>query len=136
MRYRSAIPLLFLAAGVGLVTMAVLTGEATLYLLLVVPVVTGSSPLLLLGVACLFLGFLAIPFALGASGFEGEEPLPHSSAESRGASGGWGGVVLVGPLPLFFGRWRGMRGRGYWLAVLAGALLVVVALAVLLWVRP
>ncbi len=136
MRYRGAIPLLLLAAGVGLVTMAVLTGEATLYLLLVVPVVTGSSPLLLLGVACLFLGFLSLPFALATSGFEREEPLPHGSAEPAGASECWGGVVLVGPLPLFFGRWRGMRGRGYWLAVLAGALLVVVALAILLWARP
>lgn len=120
-----------LLAGIGLVVLAVVRSEAALHLVIVVPVVTGSSPAFVLGVLLLVAGFGLLPLALAppAEAAAGPTAVAGGSPESPE---GFGGVVLVGPVPLFFGAWRHPGRRRYLLAVAVGAALLVVAAA--LWV--
>ena len=131
-----SLPFALLAAGVVSLVAAVATGEATFYLVLVVPVLTGSSGLPLLGVVLLFLGFLTLPLGFPTDAHEGNDVLLSSAPSSpRGptprSSSGSGGVILLGPVPIFFGSWKDPSSRVYWVAVLVGVVVLAVALGLL-----
>lgn len=134
MRLVRGIPVAFLAAGVASLVAAVATGEATVYLVLVVPVLAGSSGLLLLGIVLLFLGFFTLPLGFPGESEEGRggilpEPAPGMPRPATPpAPAGSGGVILLGPVPLFFGSFRNPSPRVYWLAVLVGAVVLAVVL--------
>ena len=120
-----AVPPLLLVTGAALVGYSVATGQAQFYLFLIVPVVTGHSIALALGVVALVVGLLLIPWSF-AGPAEEPEPIAGSSMPSAGAStGGSGGVVLVGPIPFFWGSWRSPTRARYWLAVGIGVALIV-----------
>jgi uncharacterized membrane protein len=126
-RALALVPVALAVAGVALVGLAVLRGGATAGVLVVVPFVAGSSLLLVLGVLALFGAFLTLPLALPSA-----EEEPELPAASPASGGGVGGLVVLGPLPIFFGSWRSVSPTVRVAAVLAGAaLLVVAALAVL-----
>lgn len=130
---RAVGPLLFLA-GVALLVEALATGGARLYLLLIIPVVTGTTPLFGLAVACLVGGVLLLPLA-----FVGQEP-PEEPSPARppahpilaGEGESSGGLILVGPVPIFFGAWRRNPPISYRWAILVGVILAVLAV-LLLW---
>lgn len=123
----------FLLLGVALLADAVATGQARLSVVLIVPVVSGSSPTLLGGVAGLLLGIFLLPLSFG-DGAEGDEPPARARPIAPGGvaapvrEGASGGLVLIGPVPIFFGSWARPSRRNYWLAVLAGFLLLGLAL--------
>ncbi|MCI4364340.1 MAG: DUF131 domain-containing protein [Thermoplasmata archaeon] len=116
-----------LLAGILAVALAVERGEAHLYLLLIVPVVTGSSALFGLGVLGIVAGIVLLFFSLGED--LPAPPNPTVGAGANQASVGSGGVVLIGPIPIFVGSWRNPSRRAYWLAVAFGCLFLLVALA-------
>lgn len=111
-----------LGAGVALVADAVLHGRAALSLVVIVPVVSGSSAEFFLGVVLLVTGVFLLPLSLWELGEE--EPAPPSELPPPPASSGAGGLVLVGPVPIFFGSWRNVSRRTRWLVALVGALLL------------
>jgi uncharacterized membrane protein len=118
--------LLLLLAGLVAVGFAVVNGSARLYLVLIFPVVTGSSPLFALGilgvVGGVILLFLAVDQAPSRPAFGRSTPPPSSGASTSG------GVVLIGPLPIFFGAWKSSSRRTYRLAVFLGCIFFVAAL--------
>jgi uncharacterized membrane protein len=124
----------FLLIGALLLAESLATGGARLYLLLIIPVVTGTTPLFVLSVVFLVVGFLFLPLAF--IGEEGTETEPVSAGPPAPASptvaGGSGGLILVGPIPIFFGAWRRNAPISYRWAVVLGVVLAVVAL-LLLW---
>jgi uncharacterized protein (TIGR00304 family) len=122
------VPLVLLAVGAALIVDAVLRGSAHAALILIVPVLTGGSVEFLFGVLLLFLGLLSLPALTLMQGLHATEPgeAPEGGARPSGS----GGVVLIGPVPIFFGEWGEMRRRTYWwwvavASVLFAALLVV-----------
>lgn len=121
---------LLLVAGIALVADSIVTGAAHLTLLVVIPVVTGSSATFLGGAVLVVLGVAFLPFTFVTPGAPLAEPAPPGvgPAERPAESGG---LILVGPLPIFFGRWRGASAARYWLAVALGAALLTVALVLL-----
>jgi len=125
-----------LVAGVALIALSVAEGGASVGLVVVVPVVSGSSLLFLVGVLLLIVGFFALPFALAAR-WEEEPPLPSPPSPARAErEGGVGGFVLIGPFPVVFGTWKGVSRRTRWLLALGGAVLFTVAfVAVVLFLR-
>jgi len=96
-----------LVAGVLCFGLAVTRGEATLYLVLVFPVVTGSGPLMMAGVLLTFLGFFTtFLFWPGHPvGTSAHEAAAHAAEDSSGPAPTrrWGGVVFLGPVPIVFG---------------------------------
>ncbi len=124
MRYGFLVPVGLLAAGAAVVVIAVLRGEATAGLLVVFPFVVGQSALLLLGVGLLIAGFLTLPLAFA---LERTGPLPPAepatTGERRGTSGG---LVLIGPIPIFFGSWKNVSRRTRIAAAAVGAAVLIV----------
>jgi uncharacterized protein (TIGR00304 family) len=126
------VPLALLVAGAVLVGAAVAAGGASLAIVVVVPVVSGRSLEFVAGVLLLIAGLFTLPLALGPV----EERDGSDLADDAGsASGGSGGVVLIGPVPIFFGRWKSVSFRTRLVAAVVGALVLVGAVAVFVLVR-
>jgi len=93
---------------VGLLVLAVAVqrGEASVYLVIVVPIVAGSGPIAFLAILLVFVGFF-ITFLLWPS----RQVAPSDQAlesvqlptDMAKAPRRWGGVVFLGPIPLVFG---------------------------------
>jgi len=133
MRPRALVPLVLLLAGALLVLDAVARGGASVALVVVVPVLFGGSAEFFLGVALVFVGFVTLPWALGYS-FEAGEEAPtteHGGAPPTEVAG----LILIGPIPIFFGRGSRVSKRTRVLAAVLGGLLVVGLVVVLLVVR-
>jgi uncharacterized membrane protein len=130
MRAAAGLPIALLGAGAVLVGDAVARGGASVVLLVIVPVVFGASAEFLSGVVLLTAGLLTLPL-LG-----GYEVVPDPARAEGGRTAAppaeVGGVILLGPVPLFFGSWRGVAPRTRMALALVGlALLLVLVLAVL-----
>jgi uncharacterized membrane protein len=121
--------LLVTVVGIALIVDALLRGTAQASIVLIVPVLTGGSPEFVVGTLLTFVGLLAVFLSVGVGAVD-DEPSPAEGAPSRS-----GGVVLIGPVPIFFGEWRqmGQRGRYGWVAAGAIATAVLVLLFVWLW---
>jgi uncharacterized membrane protein len=133
---RSVLPFLglaCLAAGVILLIEAVRTGGARLFLFLIFPVLSGSSLAFGLAVVFLVIGLFLLPLVF-VRGEPSEIPAAGTVAAGPSSSpeeGGAGGLVLIGPVPIFFGSWRRRPPISYRWAVLIGVVLAVLAF---LWV--
>lgn len=95
-----------LVAGLATLALAVSRGEASVYLLLVIPAVVGTGPLAFLGILLVFVGLFLTSFLWSGkmrvpSGPDTAEPTGTSPAIPRPRR--WGGVIFLGPLPLVFG---------------------------------
>ncbi len=123
------VPVVLLTAGVGLVADAVVRGGASVALVAIVPVVSGSSAEFLVGVVLLLVGFLTLPLAFVPL-FE-DEPTPSGGATTahEAPNEEVGGLLLVGPVPVYFGAWKDVSRRTKALTALLGAVL----LALLVW---
>ena len=93
---------------VGLLVLAVAVqrGEASVYLVIIVPVVAGSGPIAFLAILLVFVGFF-LTFLLWPSRLVARsEQAPESvqlPTDTAMAPRRWGGVVFLGPIPLVFG---------------------------------
>jgi uncharacterized protein (TIGR00304 family) len=130
-RTLALVSVVLLVAGGALVAFSVADGGASVSLFVIIPVVSGSSLSFLLGVLLLFVGFLSLPFALASE--EEDEPTvgDRATARSEESGGGFGGVVLVGPVPVVFGSWKRISHRARWVLAVLGAVLFT---ATVVWV--
>jgi len=125
-----------LLGGAALVAVSVLRGSTSASVLVIFPLFTGSSLLFLLGVLCLVIGFVALPFTLwdGGEAPEAEEVTLEEGAASDDSNdagtGGLGGVVVIGPVPIFVGRWKNAPARVRWAIAVVGAVLLLIVLFV------
>lgn len=89
--------------GVALLVDAVRRGTAAVLLVIVFPVVTGGSLEFLAGVAAIFGAFVLGFYSIGST-----SALDSGTTESPEGvtTGGSGGVLLVGPVPIFFGSMK------------------------------
>lgn len=128
MRVWGLVPLGFLAAGAVLVVWAALQGGAQLAVVVILPVIFGRSLDFGVGVLLLLVGFFTLPLAFGDSGgFESDAPRLTEASSA--------GLVLIGPIPIFFGSWSHASRRTRILAAVIGAAAVVGTVLLLLWVR-
>jgi len=127
MRRSGWILVVLLAAGVALVVDAVVRGAASVALVAIIPVVSGTSAEFLLGVVLLLVGFLTLPLAFFS--FE-SAPLALAStgrpAHSEAPTEEVGGLLLVGPVPIFFGSWSSVSMRTKVAVAVVGAVVLVV----------
>ncbi len=134
MRGSAVFPWVLLLAGGALVADAVLRGGASVALVVVFPVFFGGSAEFFLGVVLLFFGVVTLPLAFGYS-FETDTSEPSRPPHATAPPSEVGGLILVGPVPIFFGRWRGVSRRTRIAAAAAGGALLVLLVVVLLWLR-
>jgi uncharacterized membrane protein len=118
-------PVLFVAGGLS-IAVAIGDGGAHAALVVAVPVLYGDSPLFLLGVLLLVAGIVSLPWA-----FDSVTRDRPGAVES-----GTGGVVVLGPIPVFWGNAVGASRRLRIALSVAGAVaLVVTILALVAWIR-
>jgi uncharacterized protein (TIGR00304 family) len=133
---RTLAPVGLFVAGVACIAASVVSGETDVSLLVIFPVFTGSSGLFLLGTALVVFSFIAGFMALMVGQVElagavlnpgdGTPEATKTRTDKR-----YGGVVLIGPVPIAFGSDR--RTALAMLAVgIVLAIAVLVALAILL----
>lgn len=126
----SLLPIALIVAGLALVALAVADGGASLALVVVLPVLYGRSLEFVAGVLLFVAGLFALPLTFGSVTPAEAGPEEDTTA----SSGGSGGLVLIGPVPILWGSWKGVSPRTrVLLAVLGGAILA--AAVVLLFVR-
>jgi len=117
-----------LVAGLSTLALAVSRGEASVYLLLVIPAVVGTGPLAFLGILLVFVGLFLTSYLWSARMPIPSGPDLERSAETHPAiprPRRWGGVIFLGPLPLVFGSDPQMTRT----MLLLGAILFLVLLA-------
>jgi uncharacterized protein (TIGR00304 family) len=132
MRPIAFVPIGLLAAGLSLVVVSVANGEADVSLVVIFPVISGSGFLFLIGVALVVMGILS-GFMLIVASTQGStlDPDDSSWSDAGGRAGEkgskYGGVVLIGPVPIVFGS--DARIAYVMLAVAVGIVILVLALA-------
>ncbi len=127
--------LALIVAGVSLLALAAAQGDVRLYLVVIIPVITGQGAAFVLGALALMAGvllaFLAWPLSAATRVGPPEAP-PLQEAPSPGAaqtgSPSWGGVVFIGPVPIVLGSSPGMR-RTMLVAAVVMAVLMLLFLA-------
>jgi uncharacterized protein (TIGR00304 family) len=130
---RHWIPIALFIGGFCTIFASVATGEADVTFLLIIPVFTGSSLLFLLGTGLILLSFVVGFVILAAGQAEVEQATGAGSAvvpavvkEKRTS---FGGVVLIGPIPIAFGSDRRMAVIMLVVGVVVAILLLGLALA-------
>lgn len=129
---RTLAPVGLFVAGVACIAGSVLSGETEVSLLLVFPVFSGSSALFLLGTSLIVLSFIAgfLALMMGQAELASAGLGSRSGASVEGAAGmekKYGGVVLLGPVPIAFGSDKKIA-----LAMLAVGVVLALVLLVLL----
>lgn len=98
--------LALLLAGITLIVASVLTGESEFGLLLIFPFIVAHGLLGALGSLLLFLAILGIFIGFMTSAGEPLEEQPAGQTQSTMAARPerkYGGVVMIGPIPIVFG---------------------------------
>jgi uncharacterized protein (TIGR00304 family) len=140
-RLSALIALAAFVAGLALIAYAVADGAARLALVVVFPVVSGSSGLFFLGVLLTFVGILGLMASLFQSATFDIGPAEEETDEDAGSrrpggptrTSAAGGVVLLGPVPIFFGSAKPSGRRAYLWALFLAIVLFAIVLS-LFWV--
>lgn len=112
MRQRIWIPIAMFAAGLVLIASAVATGEADVSLFVIFPVFSGSGGLFLLGTLLIILSFILGFLMLAMGQLDAQSVMTWPQGATRPEAGPshvekeFGGVVLIGPIPIAFGSNR------------------------------
>lgn len=101
-------PIALFVAGILCIAAAVLSGEAEVSLFLIFPVFSGSSGLFLLGIALIVFSFISgfLLLMMGQVELASETAYPEFAggvSSTEKARPRYGGVVLLGPVPIAFG---------------------------------
>lgn len=115
-----------LVGGAVLVADAVARGNASIFWVLIFPVLSGNSPEFLVGTLLLIAGIFSVALtAVGPRSTErgGRESAPPDEVTPAGNR--FAGVVVVGPVPFFFGGWAGVSRRTRLLVAVAGGVALV-----------
>lgn len=113
-----------IAVGAAAIAVAVAAGGAHVALVLVFPVVYGGSLLFLAGIGVLTAGLFTLPLAAGSYG-------DASPGLARPGTFSSGGVVVLGPIPIFWGSASGVSRKVRFAVALAGALALAVVVVLL-----
>jgi len=122
-------------AGVASITAAAVSGEAQVQLFIIFPVISGNSLLFILGVLLIVASFI-LGFVLAATSITETEPTPPPGStgataqteETPQKKTRFGGVVLIGPVPIVFGSDRRMALTMLLLAIVLIAIVLALVL--------
>lgn len=121
-----------LTTGVMFLAIAAAQGDVRLYLVLVIPVVTGEGAAFAIGalalMAGIFMALVILPLASAARAGPPEAPPaqgPPPAGTAPEGSSSWGGVVFIGPVPIVLGSTAPMRRYMLVAAVVMAILLAV-----------
>ncbi|MDW5561597.1 MAG: DUF131 domain-containing protein [Methanomassiliicoccus sp.] len=115
--------------GIVVLAWAAAAGQVSVALVLIVPVLYGTGPLVAFAALAVFAGMVLLSLSL--FGRPGGRDAGITSATGKRE---WGGVVLIGPIPIVFGSPGMLEGRGV-LALLAALSIIVLLLFLFISLR-
>ena len=139
-RFTAASAILFVT-GLALLVLSVMRGEGTAGIAVFIPFFVGSGPLSSLGVLCFFVGMVLLFFGMARSAADAAEsdepenqgeparpdgpaakdgpkdPAPPTSPAQGTARPRFGGVVMIGPVPIIFGSDPGISKTMFYMAL-------------------
>jgi uncharacterized protein (TIGR00304 family) len=124
-----ALAVVLIVAGAVLLGLAILNGDVTVAVIVIVPVIYGVGPLAVLAVLMLFAGITML--LLSAAPLMTKEEVADDGPATKKE---FGGIVLIGPIPIVFGSARALRGT-WALAALAALSLIVLLLFLFILLR-
>ncbi len=129
MRPLRALAVFLVLAGAALTVFGVATGEMQVALIVFIPVIMGSSALGILAIGSIIAGI----FVAVADLFLQTDTMPLGSAPEEGemaskARTEFGGVVLIGPIPIAFGSSKKMAMFAMLIALVVLAFIVLALL--------
>lgn len=139
--------LLMLVSGIALLAWAVASGDAEFYLVVIIPVITGTGPVFAGGVVLFMIGLIVTFLGLSLRAAEGmaesyaeappqREPIaaapPQGGAPPAPGGAEFGGVIFLGPIPIVFGK--GQRSSKWMMigSIVFGILMIVFLLGLFL----
>lgn len=96
----SHLSIILLILGFAVMIIGIITGESKAGIFLIFPYVVTSSPITILGIILIFLGFIIL-FLVPALTLE--DTRIEESYIDRDRKVEYGGVILIGPFPIAFG---------------------------------
>jgi len=119
--------LALLIGGIAALAWALLSGEAEIALVLIFPVIYGAGGIAALGILMLFAGLVLLSLSLSFAASREESAGQRCAGPEERRE--FGGVVLIGPIPIVFGSARALKGSR---ALIALAILSTIALVLFL----
>lgn len=129
-RWLAVLGALLLLGGAALVVNALETGGARLLLIVIIPVIVGGTPAFALGAFAILIGVALLLIGLAPTTGPDEEALPEGDRRGGSSEPTTGGFVLIGPVPILFGSFRG-SSRLRWALVAIGVAATLLAILLL-----
>jgi uncharacterized protein (TIGR00304 family) len=133
-KWLRAIGLALIVSGLLALVLAVVLGEADVVLFVIIPVIYGGGPLGALAILVIFAGVVVLFLSYAAAPPVAEDGPADDRPEGSGTKREFGGVVLIGPIPIVFGSARSLRGS-WALAIMAALTIVVLMLFLFILLR-
>jgi uncharacterized protein (TIGR00304 family) len=130
MKSRMWVPIIVFLAGVAFIVTAAASGNAEVQLFIIFPLISGTSWLFVLGVVLIIASFV-LGFVLAASSMgdgQSEPEIGGQAGQESQAKNRYGGVVLIGPIPIIFGSDRRMALVMLVIAIVIFAAVLAIAL--------
>ncbi len=103
MRFLRLVGVGALVAGAALIAVGIYQGDVVVALVLIFPVLVSTGGIGALGIILLALGVMALVFDRFLDGRVPEEEGQGAETERTKGNTEFGGVVLIGPIPIIFG---------------------------------
>lgn len=115
-------------AGILIMAWAALEGQVSFALVLIIPVIYGTGPLAVISFLSIFIGMALVLLSFLRSVGRVDTITAHQGTKKE-----WGGVILIGPIPIIIGSAGMLKRRGVivLLAVLSVIVLVLFLLTIL-----
>jgi uncharacterized membrane protein len=136
-KYLKTLGLLLLFFGVAGIIYTITTGDARIYILVIVPIIAVRGLIGVLSVLSLIAGFLIwVVSTFGKyTGFERDTDRSGNrrirSDKEVGSS--WGGVIFLGPFPIIFGSSEWREKIPSWIYILVLAILALIIAQIILF---
>jgi uncharacterized protein (TIGR00304 family) len=114
-----------IVAGAALLVLAIVQGDAEVALVVIIPVIYGTGLLPALAILLVFAGIVAL-FMSFVPTASPERERPHEENMDRKEDKKFGGVVLIGPIPIVFGSWKKLRGSWILIALSLLSLIILI----------
>lgn len=130
------IPMMVLFLGMIFILLGILEGDANIALFLFFPVIYGTGIYLMLGILLIFISFLLFfifPFRTRYTSHRGrsEKNFSYNRQEEKELGSTYGGVIFIGPIPIFFGKDVSTTKKMMWIGLVIALILAFLYLMII-----
>jgi uncharacterized protein (TIGR00304 family) len=127
------VSLVLLVAGIALLAASIATGEGQIGLFLIFPFVVAWGPIAVLGALLFMLAMVCVFIGMWRQGDVFTEQTIDKMRSAQSPEKKFGGVIMIGPIPIAFGSDKKTANRMMWIGI---AMFVVMLIIFLIFAHP